>query len=182
MERRHWPFPVSSPVRLTLARFSSALEVAGSNVGIQIRAAACCAAPRSDPGGTWRGARRWRQRVCSVNHYVSNLHSNCKTTPSKEPRTIYLINLAVLRAVYGNLLRCIHAFSKEGTLFTVSNKPRKRMRRTGRLKVSRNAHMNSSNLRFSAFSCSSFSVRCCHFWKVFHANRHISSLPALFLR
>ena len=41
-------------------------------------------------------------------------------------------------AVYGNLFRFIHAFSKCGTLFTVSNRPRKRIRRTGRENVSRN--------------------------------------------
>ena len=29
------------------------------------------------------------------------------------------MTLAELRAVYGNLLRCIHAFSNLGTLFTV---------------------------------------------------------------
>src|SRR4051812_31817338 len=82
------------------------------------------------------------------------------------------MTLALLWAVYGNLLRCIQAFSKCGTLFTVSKRPRKRMGRTGRLKVSRKAYMKSKSFLFSDFSpgfaglLSASGSLHCHFWNV----------------
>src|SRR3569833_3260253 len=88
------------------------------------------------------------------------------------------ITLAELRAVYGNLERSIHAVSNRGTLFTVSNKPRNRMRRTGREKVSRNPFMNSYISLFLAVHLSLVSVRRhCHWLNDFQANATISSLP-----
>jgi hypothetical protein len=55
------------------------------------------------------------------------------------------ITNAVDLAVYGNLLLFIQAFSKCGTLFTVSKSPRKRSRRTGRENVSLNPNENGLN-------------------------------------
>jgi hypothetical protein len=79
------------------------------------------------------------------------------------------MTLAELRAVYGNLVRDMSAFSNRGTLLTVSKRPRNRIGLTGRENVSRNAHMNFKRSFFSSFSLALSSTRHCHFWNVFHA-------------